>query len=436
MPDNDEEDNKNLPHTAITSCSGYIYQGKIAVMHCLKLFAIIGEDAKNLSLEIESLDDFAIKNADGSYKSMHQVKAKKSDLFSNYKQAIKDQKKASTQHSGIEVYFHTAQVIKDLPDSFGDDYHPVELYKYQDHIDNEVTACGLDCVDQLNEHQAKKAYQKLGQSPYKYNDSSYLEKTRHRLEDIVIKHIIDVHHQVITNTKKGITDRNLAKKTIPLTCFYQFMTQDLNALVESEDYFHYLLLKDAGRYFHEHCLDNDLEDEKILLKLNSYLSTINSLNVEQLTFFIRAVLPHKKAGMKIIKEYKDNAFTDQDFKYGLLCVFEELTELSIYKEKDNSQLFRWFRNHKFYYPTAISIPATQVKKLCRDIIKSAIADDTNFLFESGSLVNQAIDKSSIYDVYVGPNSEDDTDQLSAYKINRFKQISLISLDKAKELLND
>ncbi len=77
MPYNDEEDNKNLPHTAITSCSGYIYQGKIAVMHCLKLFAIIGEDAKNLSLEIESLDDFAIKNADCSYKSMHQVKAKK-----------------------------------------------------------------------------------------------------------------------------------------------------------------------------------------------------------------------------------------------------------------------------------------------------------------------------------------------------------------------
>jgi hypothetical protein len=65
------------PHTAISSCSGYIYQGKIALMHCLKLFENLGTQAREFSLEIESLDDFAIKNADGSYRSMHQVKAKK-----------------------------------------------------------------------------------------------------------------------------------------------------------------------------------------------------------------------------------------------------------------------------------------------------------------------------------------------------------------------
>lgn len=93
------------PHTAISSCSGYIYQGKVALMHCMKLFENIGINARRLKLEIESLDDFAIKNEDNTYLSMHQVKAKKSQRFSSYRGAFESQQRSANNHNLVEVDF-------------------------------------------------------------------------------------------------------------------------------------------------------------------------------------------------------------------------------------------------------------------------------------------------------------------------------------------
>ncbi|OKY25230.1 hypothetical protein [Thalassotalea sp. PP2-459] len=159
-----------LPHTAISSCSGYIYQGKIAVIHCLKLFEELGEEARTLELEIESLDDFAIVNPDGSYRSMHQVKAKKETRFSSYIEALRTQKRDSALHNDIEVYFHVAKSIVDIPNNFSDTFEPIQFYKYLDNDEQEIDACELDQVDLLNESQAKRTYLSLAQQPYKYND--------------------------------------------------------------------------------------------------------------------------------------------------------------------------------------------------------------------------------------------------------------------------
>ncbi|WP_371927681.1 dsDNA nuclease domain-containing protein [Pseudomonas sp. SJZ080] len=74
-----------LPKSAISSWSGFVYQGKVALYHCLKLMESGDED---FELQLDSTDDFAIyKN--GCLISAHQVKAKVGKNRSSYIDALK-----------------------------------------------------------------------------------------------------------------------------------------------------------------------------------------------------------------------------------------------------------------------------------------------------------------------------------------------------------
>ena len=69
------------PHTAISTWSGYVYQGKIALFHTLKLLVADRAQTLNHKLQLESADDFAILSQSNIHLSLHQVKAYKSDML-------------------------------------------------------------------------------------------------------------------------------------------------------------------------------------------------------------------------------------------------------------------------------------------------------------------------------------------------------------------
>ena len=79
-----------LPHTAAATWSGFIYQGRIALYHVVKLLHDKTEaELAELFLQIDSIEDFAIIKY-GLRDSvipvtMHQVKAVKSNYYSSYK---------------------------------------------------------------------------------------------------------------------------------------------------------------------------------------------------------------------------------------------------------------------------------------------------------------------------------------------------------------
>lgn len=89
------EIDKSDTHSAVSSWSGYDFQGKIAVYTVLCLINEMGiskEDIQSFTLEIEHLEDFSIK-FNGSYYSIHQVKSYQSkgkDKLNSYKGAILD----------------------------------------------------------------------------------------------------------------------------------------------------------------------------------------------------------------------------------------------------------------------------------------------------------------------------------------------------------
>jgi hypothetical protein len=432
------------PHTAISSCSGYIYQGKIALMHCLKLMENLGNDARSFKLEIESLDDFAIKNLDGSYRTMHQVKAKKATRFSSYKGAFGEQRNTANQKGIAKAYFHVAKEIEDLPDDYEIDYDPVKLYQYKTPQGNESQCCQLNVVDAWNNQQVADTYRTLGQPEYKYNDPSYIEKTRLILEDLIIKHIIHVHHKIIECKNPEVTDRHIAQLSdISFDRFFEIMTaQNLND-IDSEEYFHWFLIKKIGQYFNDFCLEeveagNLAEEDDKLVVLNNYLSHINVLDAAALRTFIQGVMPHRKASFKSLDELVDNTINSEGFRYGLLEVFKELIRAEVNDKSPTDPIFFWSKNSELYYPTAITLGNRHSEKLCTDIVSTSLDQSVDFLYESGILINSDITRGSIFSTCaIGAFSEnEEQDSMKHHKINEVKKISLISLNDAKEVLND
>ena len=74
--------NTELPHTAIPSWSGFIYQGKVALLHVLKLLCEI--ENGHFSIQLDSLEAFAILKNGSEIYSLHQVKAHAPSLLSGY----------------------------------------------------------------------------------------------------------------------------------------------------------------------------------------------------------------------------------------------------------------------------------------------------------------------------------------------------------------
>ncbi|NWO06731.1 MAG: hypothetical protein HLX50_13875 [Alteromonadaceae bacterium] len=120
--------------SAIASWSGFIYQGKIALYHCIKL--LINEGCKSDHLKVESLDDFVIYDSEGKALSLHQVKAKVDCRRSAYDAAI--EQAAEIAAYGIDKntkrWFHVARELDDFTP-----YTPantkqskVEFYCYSD----------------------------------------------------------------------------------------------------------------------------------------------------------------------------------------------------------------------------------------------------------------------------------------------------------------
>lgn len=146
----DEEASK-YPHSAISTWSGFVYQGKVALYHCLKL---INEGNSGFELQLDSTDDFAIYK-DGKLISAHQVKAKIGDYRSNYKEALE---KAATieldRVAGTKRYFHISLPINDHSDYVhSSNGERVEFYSY-----GKYQHCGLHEIEELTKKLIKEIY--------------------------------------------------------------------------------------------------------------------------------------------------------------------------------------------------------------------------------------------------------------------------------------
>lgn len=417
MAKNDIE--ASLPHTAVATWGGYIYQGKVALYHCLTLILDDLNCGEELSLQLDSIDDFAILSG-GACKSIHQVKAYKSENFSAYASAIEEQIEKTLEHPNCSAFFHVSKRLE-LPAGFESDYSPVSLYEYKKDLTSE-NHCGLSEIDDILERTIKEIYLRHYPAELHKLSSEYIGWSRNLLEDIVVKKVIAMHSEI--QLSKAVVQRQVAsREKIEFKFFVDILRCNLTSSILSEEYFFSMILKDLGSYFSEFCDDNDLHGEE-LKKLSRCVAQISQLDIEGLKSFIRSILPDKKGRFSSLAEYKDEAFTSNDLQLGLFRIFYELVE-SAYDPSRKVKNFFWSLPSGDYYPTAIHQGPSSAGAICKRIVEGSIKHDVEFLYESGTLVTSDINAESIYSVLcVGARSESYQEHT---KFNKFKEVALVSI---------
>ncbi|QYK05825.1 ABC-three component system protein [Shewanella zhangzhouensis] len=142
------EDDENYPASAISSWSGFVYQGKVALYHSLKL---IHDGDLDFELQLDSSDDFAIYK-DGKIHTAHQVKAKISKNRSGYTTALEQSTLIEfDKNKGTSRYFHVSVKLDNTDDHKGASGEIVKFYRYGDSCH-----CGLGEIEGLTKELIRK----------------------------------------------------------------------------------------------------------------------------------------------------------------------------------------------------------------------------------------------------------------------------------------
>lgn len=143
-----QEDDEKYPASAVSSWSGFVYQGKIALYHSLKM---IHDGDLDFELQLDSSDDFAIyKN--GKLQTAHQVKAKISKYRSGYTTALEQSTLIEYDKiKGTTRYFHVSVRLNNTDDHIGISGETVKFYRYGDNFH-----CGLGEIEGLTKELIKK----------------------------------------------------------------------------------------------------------------------------------------------------------------------------------------------------------------------------------------------------------------------------------------
>ena len=422
--------NSEIVHSAISTWSGFVYQGKVALYQTLKILNDVAA-ANNYSLQLDSLEDFAIIH-NQVIKSIHQVKAVKSTYYSKYESAFKNLVKKSVKYKCNDAFFHLAQNIHDKTVADIDEAHPpmkICMYDTKSH-------CSLEEIDTYIEGQIA-AYYSIN-----FNDAAwklspdYIKTSRHFLENIILTQIIKIH-SIIHKSKKS---ENNAAFTEPIN-FIDFKNiLDHDNLNESfnPDYYLYLTKADLNRYYQEYCMeldDDDItEDEK--QKLGNYIVEINDLNDSELVQFIRNIMPNRSFKMDSISEYKDYNIQKNEFKRGFCKILHQLRLFDGNVKND----FVWVCAEKSRsFPTIICEGEDLKKDVCRDIIKNIKNTDLEIPYAGHNLITSSINVASLYleiNNIIDVEDKDPIIKKNYTRITAWGKVSLIKLTDAKLKLNE
>lgn len=135
-----QDDDEKYPASAVSSWSGYVYQGKIALYHSLKL---IHDGDLDFELQLDSSDDFAIYKQ-GKIHTAHQVKAKIGKYRSGYRKALEQSTLIEFDKAkGTSRYFHVSVPLDNTDDHEGENGEKVKFYTY-----DEKLYCGLGEIEE------------------------------------------------------------------------------------------------------------------------------------------------------------------------------------------------------------------------------------------------------------------------------------------------
>lgn len=405
---------ETLPGSAISSWGGFVYQGKVALYHCLKLLTEKSFQQRiidDFELQLDSTDDFAIY-CDGKVISTHQVKAKLSQYRSEYVKAIYKAACIATDCDEDTIrYFHVAKKLDNFENYISNDGKIVEFYSYGD-----IKYCLLSKINELIDEQIEL-----------FLDTNNLIKTKNLiiekstlLSEFITNKVILIHNLV----HKGQTQDYAAyHNRIASSIFLALLISP--PLNRTDEVYHALLTKEKITNIIETEFYNDLDafSERQIESISNVFRFIYSLNYNSAIQMHTSLRPHRQ----------NNVINEDDVRDYLDVVsaishIPNLIGLPHYSKKINK-----------YLPTALTIRDGRRRNTSfQEELKKHIRDNStlaSLLYEYNNIIAYKVSDETI----VSATSEkittvNGTKENNNHIVREF-DLRVISTDKAEAELN-
>lgn len=399
---------EKYPASAISSWSGFVYQGKVALYHCLKL--IQGGDL-DFELQLDSTEDFAIyKNK--SLISAHQVKAKVGVYRSTYTDALNKCGAISGDRiKGTDRYFHISVKINDLSDYHHTNNEVVKFYYY-----GSQKYCGLDEIEPLTKPLIKSIYKDHHNKDCSENN---LRLHYYYLSEKISSKAIEIH-QLIQNG--GVSEAEAAYSN---TISAKEIFKDITERDPYSDVEHFAIeLRSNLNAYLEYSLDQALPDmtEIQYERAQSLFTHVQSLSPRELDILCQMIKPSEnfsKVQQIDIERYSD-LVTD-------LQANPILEGLPHYIDKDV----------KFYLPTAITLLSKREQDRCPDHLRKQLTENESLLrvlYEYNNLIARNAISSFNVDTKITESDEEPSDGRDD-RITKGFEVSVLTMKDAEDKLN-
>ena len=428
-------------HSAADTWSGFIYQGKVALYHVLRLISE-KDDIGELYLQLDSLEDFAIIRYDEDENlipiSLHQVKAMKSNLYSSYKEAFEKLEKRKTDHPCEgEAYFHLATENEWDKATLESSHSNIKVYDY-----NGNPFCKIEDLQIHIDEKIKLCLSKFGKEEFVTN-YNYILNLCGELDDMITSQILAVHS--CNHTKDGLSiNQGAYYFTIPLKSFVEKIEANQQDLLFDKTFYYKRVVIDLNNHYQEFCLE--FEDEINIdqrERLSKYLIFLNGLNESDFEEFLQKITPQRTIKFSTSQEYKHNSLQKDEIKKVFLNILHNVRN----SDEETVNKIGWIDTEsKRYFPSTIIVSDSDLMRqsISLEILDTALDTlvevpfNTDFIITEGcnvvSIEEEANNSARINQLDI--NILNDSTSSEFNKITRWKNLSLIDLRQAKLKLNE
>ncbi len=404
--------NISYPGTAISTWSGFVYQGKVALYHCLKL---INQGDETFELQLDSSDDFAIYRND-TLVSAHQVKAKVGTYRSEYIEAL--DKAAAIEFDrvkGVARYFHVSVKLNDTNDYTGKTGEIVQFYTYGSN-----KHCGLGEIEGLTKEIIRQICTKrtitISEDLLNYNYCLLSEKISSKAMEI---------HRLVQDSKEKANKAAYENRITAQSLLGDILTKNPYNSTE-----YYAVDLKARLYNHlESRLDQVLPSmsDKMYCRARSLFEYIREKDASELRILCQLMKPSERF----------SSIQKADIRR-----YSELIEV-MNVEPILKQFPHYLDGEKrFYLPTALDLPLLDDLEGCTSDLLEELESNSDLLkllFEYNHLIaSRATGSFVINTKYTHPNDLTDQavkDQIDS-NITKSFCLSIVTREDAEAILND
>lgn len=403
---------ESYPDSAVSSWSGFVYQGKVALYHCL---CLINKGDTDFELQLDSSDDFAIyKNS--ALVSAHQVKAKIGRYRSGYVAALEKSSLIEFDRiKGVSRFFHVSIQLDDTSDYTGGNGELVKFYEYGSN-----KFCGLGEIEVLT----KEIIEQICRSNSILLSTNLLDYNYCLLSEKISTKALEIHRLV----QEDRVQANQAAYQSRITA--QSIIDDILAQNPHEDVEYYAAdLKSKLCSHLEDRLDQALPslNDELYARSRRLFDYIREKKASELKTLCQLIKPSERfSSIQKADIRRYSGLIDS------MNIEPILIQFPHYLDSDN----------KFYLPTALDLPELADEEGCTaDLLgeMQSNGDLLNLLYEYNHLIaSRSIQTFVVNTKYTRPDDLTNPDLIDRIdsKITKSLCLSIMTKADAEAKLND